>query len=112
MLKRMDEVRALSVPKPWRAVTAIAFDWLLVGLNFYLPARFPHPLVFAFCFVFAARQQLAFAILMHDGSHRRMFKSAFWNDYVCQFFCAAPLFFSMYSYQKLHLKHHRNPLAP
>jgi fatty acid desaturase len=63
------------------------------------------------CFVFSARQQLALAILMHDGSHRRLFKSFFWNDVICQVFCAAPLFFSMYSYQKLHLKHHREPLA-
>jgi len=58
-----------------------------------------------------ARQQLALAILMHDGSHRRLFKTAKWNDRFCQFLCAAPLFFSMYSYQRLHLKHHREPLA-
>jgi fatty acid desaturase len=107
-----DELRPLVIPSGWRTSLAILFDWLLVIANFSLAMVFPHPAVWIFCFLFSARQQLAFAILMHDGAHRRLFKSAKWNDYICQFLCAAPLFFSMYSYQKLHLKHHREPLAP
>lgn len=106
------ELRTLTQISPVRVWLAIAIDWLLVAGVFALAIAFPNPWVWAFCFIFAARQQLAFAILMHDGSHRRMFQSVRANDLICQFLCAAPLFFSMYSYQKLHLKHHRDPLAP
>lgn len=58
-----------------------------------------------------ARQQLGLAILMHDGAHRRFFRSVKLNDWACQFLCAGPLFFSMFSYLRNHLKHHQNPLA-
>jgi fatty acid desaturase len=109
---RPEEVRTLSAPSVPRATAAIIMDWLLIALNFYVAIRFQNIFVWALCFVFAARQQLAFAVLVHEGSHRRLFKNFKLNDYACQFLCAAPLFFSMYSYQKAHLKHHRDPLAP
>jgi fatty acid desaturase len=109
---RPEEIRALSIPSSFNSLVAVVSDWLLVAAAFALTIYFPHPAVFVTCFLFMARQQLAFAILMHDASHRRLMKSTVWNDYIGQFLCAGPLFFSMYSYQKLHLKHHREPLAP
>lgn len=109
---RPEEIRKLSAPSVPHVVWSIASDWLLIALNFYIAIRFQNIFVWAFCFIFAARQQLAFAVLVHEGSHRRLFKNFKVNDYVCQFLCAAPVFFSMYSYQKAHLKHHRDPLAP
>lgn len=105
------EIRHLSQPSALRSSFAVLSDWLLIGLAFAFAIFFPGPLIWIFCLLLVARQQLALAILMHDGAHRRLFKSVRLNDFVSQFFCAAPLFFSMYSYQKLHLKHHRNPLA-
>lgn len=109
---RPEEIRKLSTPSVFKAAASIALDWLLIALNFYLAVRFQNIFVWIFCFVFAARMQLAFAVLVHEGSHRRLFKNYKLNDYICQFLCAAPVFFSMYSYQKAHLKHHRDPLAP
>jgi fatty acid desaturase len=111
-MPRPEQIRALSIPSSRMTWLALAFDWAMIAACFALAVLVPHPAVWIFCFLFMARQQLALAILMHDGAHRRMFKSAKTNDWVCQFLCAAPLFFSMYSYQRLHLKHHREPLAP
>jgi fatty acid desaturase len=108
---RNEELRALSLPSGTRATLSLLTDWLLIAGTFALAILVPHPLTWAFCYVFMSRQQLALAILMHDGAHRRLYRDARVNDYLCQVFCAAPLFFSMYSYQKLHLKHHRAPLA-
>jgi fatty acid desaturase len=109
---RPEEVRALSVPSAAGAIRAAAIDWAVIAAGFAVAIRFPHPLIWIACYLLMSRQQLALAILMHDGAHRRLMKSARANDLFCQFVCAAPLFFSMYSYQKLHLKHHREPLAP
>lgn len=106
-----EELKSLSRPSGARALFSLAVDWLLIVGTFALAIYVPNPVVWAFCFLFMSRQQLALAILMHDGAHRRFFKSFFWNDLVGQVFCAAPLFFSMHSYQRLHLKHHRAPLV-
>ncbi len=112
MLLTGSELRPLTQPSFIHSWMAVIGDWCLIILTFALAIAFPHPVVWTLCFVMNARHQLALAILMHDGSHRRLFKSFAANDFVSQFLCAAPLFFSMYSYQRLHLKHHRAPLAP
>lgn len=107
-----EELRNLVPPSVLNTVRALLFDWLLIIANFALIIFFPNPIVYVFCFLFLARQQLALAIFMHDASHRRLAQRVAVNDFIGQFFMAAPLFFSMYSYQKLHLKHHIDPLAP
>jgi len=111
-MPRPEQLRPLTAASNIRAGIALTLDWIGIAALFTVAMIFPNPWVWAVCFFGMARQQLALAILMHDGSHRRLFKTPAWNDRLCQFFCAAPLFFSMYSYQKLHLKHHRDPLAP
>jgi fatty acid desaturase len=106
-----EELKALSRPSGLRSSVSLFLDWALIAGGFALAILAPHPLAWIFCFLLLSRQQLALAILMHDGAHRRLYKSAAVNDWICQLLCAAPLFFSMYSYQRLHLKHHRAPLA-
>lgn len=112
MKPKVSEIKELVLIRSWRSGIDVFFDWLLIAFNFFLVIQFPHPIVYVACFILAARHQLALAVLMHDGSHRRLAKSGIGNDLIAQFFCAAPLFFSMYSYQKLHMRHHKNPLAP
>lgn len=106
------EVRQLSQTSAWNTWKAILSDWLIIGGLFFLGIRFPHPLTYLLIVILMARQQLALGLLMHDAAHGRFFKSRAWNDSICQFFCAGPLFFSLYSYKHSHLKHHLNPLAP
>lgn len=106
-----EELRALSRLSPWRSGLAMFLDWLGIALLFALVLRWPNPIAFILAFILMGRQQLALAILMHDGAHSRLFPSGLANDYLGQFFTAAPLFFSQDSYRKFHLKHHLRPLA-
>lgn len=113
-----DELRNLAKPSPLHTWVWVLTDWLMIGLIFFaadrvatLPALL-RPLIFAVAWVLIARYQLALAILMHDAAHSRLFISKKWNDWVGQLFCASPLFFSMETYRKFHLKHHQDPLAP
>jgi fatty acid desaturase len=105
------EVKNLSQISAFRSSLAILQDWLLIIGVFALMIVFPHPWTYLFCVILISRQQLALAILMHDGAHRRLYKSHAANDGIGQFLLAAPLFFAMDSYKKLHLKHHTNPLV-
>jgi fatty acid desaturase len=106
-----EEVRALSQPAAWRTWLALTLDWGGIAAIFCLVVRWPHIWVYVLGIVLMGRQQLALAILMHDASHWRLFASRRWNDYVGQFFAAAPTFFSVYTYRRAHMIHHRAPLA-
>ncbi len=107
-----EELKSLSRTSGWHSSLAIALDWIGIAACFALVIYFPHPLSYAVAFILIGRQQLALAILMHDGAHSRLYPSNALNDYIGQFFTAAPLFFSQDSYRKFHLKHHLNPLVP
>ena len=108
----VEEVRNFSKPSTIHTMKALAFDWGGIAALLALAIYFPNPAVYFFCFIFIARQQLALAILMHDGAHGRLFASPFWNNYVGQILTASPLFISMGFYRRLHLRHHLDPLAP
>ena len=105
------EIRQLSQTSVWNTWKAVLGDWAIISLLFYLGIHFPSPLVLLGLMIVMGRQQLALGLLMHDAAHGRLFKSRLWNDAFCQFTCAGPLFFSLYSYKHFHFKHHRNPLA-
>lgn len=107
-----EEVRELSRPSAWAAWRAIALDWLLIAGIFVLVIYFPRWWVYPVAMILIARQQLALALLMHDGAHGRLFKSRAWNDHVTQFFCAGPVFLPLSVYRRGHLKHHQDPLTP
>ena len=105
------ELQQLTKLLTWRSVFGVLSDWVIITAAFALIIAYPHPLTYLFSFILISRQQLALALLMHDGSHRRLAASGKTSDFIAQWLCAAPLFFSMFSYQKLHLKHHRDPLV-
>jgi len=106
-----EELRSLSRVSAWHSSVSLFLDWLGISGLFAALLYFPNPLTYVVCFILLGRQQLALAILMHDGAHGRLYASPRWNDYLGQTFTAAPLFFSQDSYRKFHLKHHLEPLV-
>lgn len=108
----VEELRELSVPSGPRSCLAIFGDWAVVAGVFVVAARFPHWWVYAAGMILMARQQLALALLMHDGAHGRLFESRAWNDHAAQLFCAGPVFLPLATYKNGHLKHHQVPLTP
>jgi fatty acid desaturase len=108
----VEELRELSVPSAFRSWAAIGGDWALVAGIFALAVRFPFWWTYAAGMVLMARQQLALALLMHDGAHGRLFESRVLNDHVAQFFCAGPVFLPLSTYKRGHLQHHKDPLTP
>ncbi|MBI3550615.1 MAG: fatty acid desaturase family protein [Elusimicrobia bacterium] len=105
------EVRTLSHPAAWHTAFVVAWDWALVAAVFALAARVDRWWIYPIAMALMARQQLALAILMHDGAHGRLFQSRWWNDHVSQLFCAGPIFLPHYTYRRSHLKHHQAPLT-
>jgi fatty acid desaturase len=104
------ELASLSEISTSKTLLYLLADYLLLSLCFFAVNYFDSTWVYLIAFIIIARTQLALAILMHDASHRRLSESRSTNDFIGQFLVAAPLFFSMFSYQKYHLKHHRIPM--
>lgn len=95
----------------FKSAAAVLFDWAGIVGVWVLAIRFPNPLVFVLGFLLVARQQHALLVLVHDSTHRRLFKSGWLNDSVSHFLLASPLCMSLHSYRYMHLIHHRNPLS-
>ncbi len=106
-----DELKQLSQTSALQTSLSLFLDWLGIAALFALLIYFPNPLTYIFCFILLGRQQLALAIMMHDGAHGRLYKNPKVNDYIGQLFTASAVFFSQDSYRKFHLKHHQSPLV-
>ncbi|MDC8757092.1 fatty acid desaturase family protein [Janthinobacterium fluminis] len=101
----------LSKLNPLRAIAALVFDWMLIGVCFAAAICLPHPLVYLLAAILIARTQLALAVLMHESAHGTLTGTRRVNDLIGQLFAAAPLMLSMFSYRTGHLRHHRAPMA-
>jgi len=53
-----------------------------------------------------AGRQLGLAILLHEASHRSLFKSAWLNDVFANWVCGRPIFVDVIKYRKHHMVHH------
>lgn len=57
-------------------------------------------------FIIAGRQ-LGLSILMHEASHRSLFKTPWLNDRLADWVCGRPIFVEVAKYRKHHMIHHR-----
>jgi len=102
------ELKRLSQVDPWRSTLHIALEWGAILLCASLCWRFWHPLLYVLSVVFIGARQHALLILMHDGSHLRLFRSRRVNDWLTEVFLAWPFVaFSMRDYRRSHFAHHR-----
>lgn len=93
----------------WRS---LAVNWGLVFASFALVAVWPNLLtVLVALFVIGARQ-LGLAVLMHEASHRTLFRSRRLNDWVGQWLCAYPVWSDLTAYRPYHLQHHAHTGQP
>ena len=86
----------------------VVHAWALILGCMAVFAIWPNPLTYLAALVLIGSRQLGLSVLMHDGAHGILFKTARANRIFAQFFCAAPLFFNAWSYRKYHLVHHAN----
>lgn len=99
-------VKSLSGIQAWRSWCGIAFNWGVMLGAIALTIWVDHwALYFPAILLIGARQH-AMAILTHDASHYRLFKSRWWNDTVCDLFCCLPAGISLRAFRELHLQHH------
>lgn len=99
-------VKSLSTISAARSWFDVLFNWGIMIGTMALTIWVDHwALYFPAILLIGARQH-AMAILTHDASHYRLFKSRWWNDTVCDVFCCLPAGISLKAFRDLHLQHH------
>ncbi len=104
---RPDSLKELYEINPVRALAAVAGTWAMIIATIAI-ALWSHSAIVWFLAIFViARCQHALAVLAHDAAHFRLLENRFWNDFVGQWICFAPMASSLAAYRNVHLRHHR-----
>lgn len=100
------DIRRLSQPVPWRAVTAIGYDWALIIACFVVSLNIGSPFVWFLSALIISGRQHALLIIMHDASHRLLTNKSL-GVLISNLFCSWPLFIETEGYRVNHIPHHR-----
>ena len=99
----LDELLAMNDLRSWGS---IALNWALVFASFALVAAWPNPLTLVVALVVIGARQLGFAVLMHEASHRSLFRNRAVNDWAGNWLAAYPVWSDWRPYRPYHLSHH------
>jgi len=100
------ELRELMRLHDWRSWLSITLNWGLVFGSFALVAFVPHPLTLLLALFVIGARQLGLAVLMHEASHRTLFRKRRLNDWAGNWLCAYPIWADLRPYRHYHLQHH------
>lgn len=101
-----EEIRAFSQRSDLAGIWAVGSTWGVILLTFAALARWPHPVTVALALVVLGGRQLAFAILMHEGSHGTLFKNKWLGRWVPDWLCGKLVWTDLERYRAHHRQHH------
>jgi fatty acid desaturase len=100
-------VRELSVLKPYKALQALAVEWLSIVGAIALCEAVRNPFVYAAAVIWIGARQHALTVLGHDAAHYRFLPKRRWNDWVANLFAQWPTFITVEGFRHYHGEHHR-----
>lgn len=108
-----EEIQQLTESSDLHGAWAVGSTWAVIAATFtglitlwdYLPT-WGKLIACMLAIAIIAGRQLCLAILMHDASHRSLFKSKALNTFVGEWLCARPIWNDLEKYRQHHLKHH------
>jgi fatty acid desaturase len=103
----LEEFRRLSRVSDAEAAWSIARQWIVIAASAWIALRAHHVLVYALAIVVIATRQHALGVLMHEGTHYRLFSSRRANDVLGDLLCAFPINMTVSRYRHDHLLHHK-----
>jgi fatty acid desaturase len=100
------ELLRLRTRDNWHNVYYLAGDWTTIAVAIALSIVIGHPAVYALSAVVIGSRQRALMNLVHEGSHRKLFRTRALNDWAAKLFAAFPLMTSVSAYVCAHCRHH------
>lgn len=101
-----DDIEELLEMRDLQSWLSIGANWALVLGSMALVAWWPNPLSILLAIAVIGARQLGFAVLMHEASHRSLFRDRELNDWAGNWFCAYPVWSDLNPYRPYHLQHH------
>jgi len=101
-----EQLYALSRVNPFISTCHILLEWTAVAFAATLCQHFWNPLLYVATVALIGARQHALLILMHDGTHYRLFRNRRVNDWVTELLLAWPHLVTMRSYRENHVAHH------
>ena len=95
-------LRRLSQIDPWRSTWAIVWEWGAIFGAIALCPFIQHPVLYGIAIMWIGARQHALGVLMHEASHRRLYRTRWLNDGIGELLLAWPIFMSMRGYAALH----------
>ncbi|MDX2305109.1 MAG: fatty acid desaturase family protein [Microscillaceae bacterium] len=101
-----EEIKALSQKSDWKGAWEVLKTWCWITAVFVLVGTFPNIFTIVLGLIVLGGKQLACAIMMHDASHRALFRSPKINDFVGNWLSGYLILNDAHRYRPYHLKHH------
>lgn len=101
-----EEISSLLEMNDARSWSSLLGNWAIVALAMALVVAWPRPFVIVLALVVIGARQLGFAVLMHEASHRTLFRDRALNDFAGNWLCAYPVWGDLHPYRRYHLVHH------
>jgi len=107
-----DELKELLELEDWRSWLTLTLNWGMVAAAFALVAVWPNVLTVIVALLVIGARQLGMAVVMHEASHRTLFKNTTLNDWVGNWLAAYPVWLDSAPYRIYHLQHHAKTGTP
>lgn len=100
-------LKALQVKDNWRNIFYLGFDWLVIAAAVVASIETNmHPLVYLGAVIIIGSRMRAQMNLVHQASHKKLFRNRTANDWVGKIFASFPLGTSLWLYTCAHCIHH------
>jgi fatty acid desaturase len=101
-----EEIQQLLAFDDRRSWASILVNWGLVFASMAMVAAWPNLFTILLALFVIGGRQLGMSILMHEASHRTLFRNRTLNDFAGNWLAAYPVWADLMPYRPYHLRHH------
>ena len=100
-------LRAHHKTNVWKVVFDITHVWVVIVASVWFGLHYSTWWSYLIAVIMIGSRQHALGTLVHDGTHFTLAKNRAANDFICDIFCAFPIFISTRGFRIFHITHHR-----
>lgn len=108
--KLLDRAELIEFSKVnhWVMLGMMAFDWLVIAAAITVSILYPNWIVYILAVIIIGGRQHGLGILAHEAAHYRFLKNRALSEVLANLFLTWPIFYSVDSFRKVHLAHHKH----
>jgi fatty acid desaturase len=92
-----------------KTISTLVILWAQIALTIFVAIKIDSLFTLILAIPIIGSRQHALGILSHDATHWLLCENRKLNDFLGNFFCSWPLFYSLEGFRYQHLPHHRAP---